>query len=202
MTHIRKAQPADEDALYHIALLTGDHGKDATALYVDPKMKGHIFAVPYLRFSPELAFVAEMNGTVVGYCVGVADTREFENRLEQDWWPVLQAKYPAPNPANKANWTLDEQRIARFHAPEQNPETIVTPYPAHLHMNLLPQAQGLGIGVKLLAHWMNQASKLGVKKVHLSVSGENDSAIGFWHSQGFEDKLIEKDGGRWMGKEL
>ena len=36
-----------------------DAGQDATSLYHDPHLLGHIFAAPYGLFEPSLAFVAE-----------------------------------------------------------------------------------------------------------------------------------------------
>ena len=43
---IRPYRPSDLDELYRICLLTGDAGQDATALYQDPRLLGHIFAAP------------------------------------------------------------------------------------------------------------------------------------------------------------
>lgn len=74
---IRPVRPADFDALYDVALKTGANGADATALHSDPKLIGHIFAVPYARLEPESAFVIEDGAGVGGYIVGTADTRAF-----------------------------------------------------------------------------------------------------------------------------
>jgi hypothetical protein len=96
MTHIRPVVAADLDALYRIALLTGDSGADASALHKDPRLVGHIYAAPYATLSPETAFVAEDAAGVAGYIVGALDTRAFEARLERDWWPALRAEYADP----------------------------------------------------------------------------------------------------------
>src|SRR5262245_63083228 len=39
---IRPYRPSDLDALYRICLLTGDDGQDATSLYNDPRLLGHL----------------------------------------------------------------------------------------------------------------------------------------------------------------
>src|SRR5665213_4601378 len=44
MTDIRPYRADDLAALYEICLKTGDSGKDATALYDDPKLIGHVYA--------------------------------------------------------------------------------------------------------------------------------------------------------------
>jgi len=43
--HIRPYRPADIDALYHICLLTGDRGQDATSLHHDPKLLGALLII-------------------------------------------------------------------------------------------------------------------------------------------------------------
>jgi hypothetical protein len=88
---IRPYQPDDLDALYDICLRTADDGGDGTPLFRDPKIPGHLFVGPYAAFEPSLALVAEDPDGVGGYTLGVLDTRAFEERLEQDWWPALRA---------------------------------------------------------------------------------------------------------------
>lgn len=94
---IRQALSDDEDALYRISLETGHHGGNASDLYIDPQMMGHIYSVPYLRYEPKLAFVITRNDEVVGFCVGTSNTRRFVEKLERDWWPPLRVKYPKPS---------------------------------------------------------------------------------------------------------
>ncbi|MGG2477876.1 GNAT family N-acetyltransferase, partial [Rhizobium sp. BR5] len=64
------ARPEDEDALYAISLATGDAGEDATPLYRDGRMVGHIYSVPYLHLWPDAVFVAEDEEGVCGYIAG------------------------------------------------------------------------------------------------------------------------------------
>lgn len=43
---IRPYQPFDLPGMYRVCLQTGDSGRDATALYSDPDLLGHVFAAP------------------------------------------------------------------------------------------------------------------------------------------------------------
>ena len=52
-------------------------------------------------------------------------------------------------------------------------------------MNLLPTAQGKGVGTALLERWMAYASASGVKGVHLGANSGNHGGIRFWSSRGF-----------------
>ena len=64
---IRPYQPADLDALYEVCLQTGRDGGDATPLYRDHKLLGHVHAAPYALFEPSLAFGAEDEAGGSGY---------------------------------------------------------------------------------------------------------------------------------------
>lgn len=199
---IRQANPGDIDALYRVSLQTGHLGGDASHLYADPKMMGHIYSAPYLRFEPDLAFVVERDNHVVGFCVGAADTSSFAARLEADWWPALRNKYPEPDEKTQSTWSADERRSHMIHRPESAPGPIAAQYPAHIHMNLLPIVQGQRLGGRLLGHWIGKAEKLGVAAAHIGSNAHNARAIRFWGKQGFKDIPYPASRTRWMGRTL
>jgi hypothetical protein len=95
--HVRACHARDLDDLYAISVATGLAGGDASALYRDARMMGHIYSAPYAVLSPSTAFVAEDDDGVAGYIVGVADTAAFEERLEREWWPALRRQYDDPS---------------------------------------------------------------------------------------------------------
>lgn len=59
-------------------------------------------------------------------------------------------------------------------------------YPAHLHLNLLPQARGLHLGQRLLAAHLITLAGAGVAGVQLSTTTENAAALGLYHKAGFQ----------------
>jgi GNAT superfamily N-acetyltransferase len=184
MTKIRPVQFSDLDQIYAISLATGDGGKDASTLYRDGRLIGHIYSAPYVRLSPNTALVAEDAQGVAGYIVGTFDTVAFEQQLERDWWPGLREIYPDPF-GDTSGWNADQRRIAMIHHPSPTPGAIVDMFPAHIHMNLLPRLQGQGIGSNLLDTWFSAARRAGVKGVHLGANAENHDALRFWGSRGF-----------------
>jgi ribosomal protein S18 acetylase RimI-like enzyme len=183
---IRDARPGDLDALYRICLATGDSGGDASALYRDPQLVGHLYAAPYLALAPELALVAEDDEGVGGYIVGALDTLAFEARLEAEWWPALRRRYADPG-GDPAKWGLDEVRAWQIHHPRAQPARITDPYPSHLHINLLPRLQGQGLGKALLDRWLARLAAAGSRGVHLGVSPANHRAIRFYRTYGLEE---------------
>lgn len=199
---IRACAPDDLEALYAISLATGDRGGDASALYRDPRLMGAVYAAPYALLEPELAFVAEDAKGVAGFAVGTCDTRAFEDRLEAEWRPRLRAGTTPPDPARADRWTADERRLHQIHNPTPTPDWVVAAHPAHLHVNLLPRLQGLGVGARLVDRWAAAAAARGVRALHAGVNAENARALGFWRRQGFAEIDPARREGRtvWLGR--
>ena len=65
MVNIRQFQADDLAALYRITLATGLAGGDASHLYADPSLIGHIYAAPYALLEPGLRFLEERTGIPV-----------------------------------------------------------------------------------------------------------------------------------------
>lgn len=187
MATIRPYSPADLDALYRICLETGDSGQDATRNYHDPRLLGHVFAAPYATLEPQLAFVTEDAIGVSGYVLGALDTAAFEERLERDWWPPLRARYPDPDGAPPAQWTPDQRMAHTIHHPWRTRAQLLQDYPSHLHIDLLPRAQGQGLGGRLMGTLLAALQEQGSSGVYLGVSARNSRAIGFYRHLGFQE---------------
>ncbi|WP_315742740.1 MULTISPECIES: hypothetical protein [unclassified Bradyrhizobium] len=115
MPTIRPLHADDLDALYRISLATGLAGQDASQLYADPRLMGHIYSAHYAVLEPRLALVVEDPDGVAGFAVGTADTIEWEDRLETLWWPALRKQYAFPVEEDPARWSHDQQRIVMIH---------------------------------------------------------------------------------------
>jgi ribosomal protein S18 acetylase RimI-like enzyme len=191
LTSIRRYRPGDRAAVYEICLRTGDAGEDARGLFADPDLPGQVWAGPYLELCPELAFVAqEEGGAVVGYAVGALDTHAFVAAYRERWLPRLAASHPAPAGLPV---TRDEQALDALH----RPELLLTPdfpgLPSHMHLNLLPQAQGQGHGRALIDTLCDALRAAGSPGVHLGVRRRNERAVGFYAHIGLELLAVEPD---------
>jgi len=198
---IRPFQPDDLDALYRISLATGLAGGDASHLYEDGKLMGHIYAAPYAVLEPQLALVVEDGEGVAGYIVGTTDTTAWEVKLEQAWWPALRKRYPLPAETDAGRWTPDQRRAFTIHRPTPTPPAVAQLYPAHLHMNLLPRLHRQGIGTMLLERWTALARARGAKAMHVATNRANEGSVVLWRRMGFAD-LDGLPEGRtlWMGR--
>ncbi|WP_082609048.1 GNAT family N-acetyltransferase [Oerskovia sp. Root918] len=182
---IRPYAPSDLDALYDICLRTGDNGRDASNRFADPRLLGEVYAAPYAAHDPGLVSVLVTDDErVVGYVIGCRDTLAFEDWCEREWWPELRARHLLPDPADESP---DAGLVRQIHdrSVEVRP-WLVDPasHPAHLHIDLLPEAQGGGWGRRLVERLVDQLVALDVPGLHLGVGSENTGAIAFYERLG------------------
>ncbi len=182
---IRAALPMDLPGAYRVCLLTGDSGRDGSALYRNPDLLGHVYVGPYILSEPGLAQVVADEEGIAGYCLATADTRAFEAWCEVHWWPVLRTQYPPPA-GGAADLSPDDELVAAIHGPERTPNAVVGDYPAHLHIDLLERARGLGMGRALIERQLTALREPGVPGVHLRVAADNANAIAFYEHLGFQ----------------
>jgi ribosomal protein S18 acetylase RimI-like enzyme len=193
---IRPATADDTDALYEICLKTADAGKDASDLYADPHYPGTRFSVPYARYAPDFAFVLEIAGKVVGYVVATPDTVAFEQQLATQWWPLQAKRFAGRQPVKP----LDSKILDALTQPETASEALTTPYPAHLHINILPEGQRGGWGKKLVEHELVALKKAGVKGVYVGISLQNEPVTHFYQQLGFQP--LFRSNAIYMGQQL
>lgn len=194
---IRAYQSSDLAAVSRVCLGTGDNGRDATSLYKDPDLLGSYFTSPYVVFEPDLGFVLVHDAVPCGYVLGTRDTVTFCERCEREWFPALRAHYPLPD---VSDMSPDAAMIRMIHAGREKSE-VATRYPAHLHLDLLPIAQGQGWGPKMMRVFIDRLQSLQIPGVHLSVGKANHRAIGFYQKMGFQ-RIDEEHQSLIMGRLL
>ncbi|HET6673106.1 MAG TPA: GNAT family N-acetyltransferase [Agromyces sp.] len=215
---IRPYRVADRDGVAEVCLRTAASGGDATGVYSDDALMPEVFALPYVEFAPELAFVviapsiptgtavaslrdaqepagvgpgSEPGGAgdrVLGYVIGVADTRDFVKWWKREWSPGFRARHPAPGPPTGHHPGFTEQQLlAAGNDPERMLIAEVDAYPAHLHIDLLPELQGRGFGRRLIDTLRTALAERGVPAVHLGMDAANIGARAFYDRLGFHE---------------
>ncbi len=196
MNRIRPAGLHDLPGVYRVCLETGDAGRDATALYRNPDLLGHVYVGPYVVGQPGPALVVADADGVAGYLLGAEDTRAFELWEAELWWPSLRAQYPRTDGDSP-----DEDIIGLIHAPPHAPDAVVSDYPSHLHIDLLERVRGRGIGGELVRKALARLGERGSPGVHLDVAKDNENAVGFYEHLGFV-VLQAGDESLYMGMRL
>ncbi|CAH0150399.1 GNAT family N-acetyltransferase [Microbacterium foliorum] len=191
MSRIRPYRSSDRAALYDICTRTADAGADATGIFSDDALWGDLFAVPYAQRHPDLAWVVEADdGRAIGYIVATDDTEAFATWFRDEWWPTLQTRYPrAETP------TTREERMVEHgytQAPGRDPHSAE--YPAHLHIDLLPETQGQGLGRQLIQTLFDELTRRGVRGLHLGMDPNNTGAAAFYERLGMTPLPAEPGG--------
>lgn len=181
---LRQAVAEDQDALAMICLKTGDAGQDATAREDDPMLIGAIYALPYQVIEPMFAFVIEHpEHGVCGYVIGAPDTLRFHRVIEETWYKTLRPDIKDPGP-DRSKWRGSDWARYLIHHPDYSFPKSLYPYPAHAHIDLLPVAQGKGLGRLALRFLMGQFATQKVPGMHLGVAPSNVNAIRFYEKLG------------------
>lgn len=195
MTGIRPYRVEDRPAMFEICLRTADAGKDATGQFTDDDLWGLVFAVPYVERHPDLCWVVEADdGRAIGYIVATDDTDAFERWFRDEWWPQFGTRFPRPIAPKTGEERIIEYAYAR--APGREPNS--GEYPAHLHIDLLPQTQGQGLGRRLIETLFAQLRRRGVTGLHLGMNPDNVGAARFYERIGME-RLPSDPGGLAYG---
>lgn len=177
---IRGYRETDRRDVYDVCVRTANAGTDARGRYESDDLPGDIWAGPYLALEPGLAFVVTVpepvEGTgerVAGYILGTADTRRFVERYRAEWLPRFAAKY-AENEDTRAGFFPDRMLVPG-----------VDDYPAHLHIDLLPELQRQGWGRALIRRFLAAAAERGAEGAHLAFDPANTGAGAFYERLGF-----------------
>ena len=186
---IRPYRRSDRDAVFEICLRTAAGGGDATGVYSDDALMPEVFALPYVEYAPDLAFVVDDGtGRAVGYVLSVADTRAFVAWWQREWGPAFRTRHPHPGPPTGRDPGFTEaQLIAAGGDPTRMLIAEVDRYPAHLHIDLLPELQGQGFGHRLIDGLRAALAERGVPAVHLGMDPANTAARAFYDRLGFHE---------------
>ena len=176
---IRPATEADAEALARICLLTGNYGADATGVFGDDQALADVFATPYLYGPGGFSLVWDQGDGPLGYVVGTSDTRAFQHWFVDVWWPALPLRQPRKEG--------DEWLLATAADPDRMLIDQLDDYPAHLHIDLLPAAQGRGAGRMLIAAACTLLTERGIPGVHATAGTANAGALAFYPRVGFQE---------------
>lgn len=179
MREIRALTAADQRAVGRIAYQTGFFGDSAERYFPCQPLFERLWVGPYFS-GPGLGFVAVLDGQTVGYIVGMSSEAAYTRALGQQiagLWRGL----PCPGAAWQESVAF-LLRMKRYGGPHVDTRQ----YPAHLHINLLPQARGHGLGAALLQAYLHEIRRRGVRGVYLSTTAENRAALRLYRSFGFE----------------
>ena len=183
---LRAANISDLPELLRVCLETGDSGKDATHLHKLPNLVGEIYVAPYVIHEPKFAYALLAGERVVGYLLGVLDTKAFEDVLLEKYWPIAKARYQK---IDSELTPSDQELIKELNKQGFSDGSLTAKYPSHLHIDIVEAHQGAGYGKSMIAFLLDELKLAGSSGVHLHMSASNDRARGFYKKFGFIEVL-------------
>ena len=185
---VRGYGPEDRAAVREICHVTGYMGEPADWFWRDRESFADMFSGYYTDREPESASVVEVNGVVSGYLLGCVDSSRAWNPGAVAGRHIVRRGIAFRRGTAGTIWRTVADGIGTLalHRQEMHElEFADARYPAHLHIDLLPLARGLGAGGQLMRRWLGHLRELGVPGCHLQTMAENAPAIAFFTSCGF-----------------
>jgi GNAT superfamily N-acetyltransferase len=183
---IRKYKSEDREALRKICYDTGLMGEPIDPYFGCMELFADYWMNYYTDYEPESAFVAEIDGKIIGYLVGCKDTSTQQEVQNNEIMPLIRRKLFTLKYGISRQFFNYMWRYLRSMWRGEFADERVGPFPAHLHMNLSDGCRGKGIGSKLVATYLDYLRENDIKGVHLGTTTANKMAVPFYGKWGFQ----------------
>jgi GNAT superfamily N-acetyltransferase len=181
---IRECCIGDLDGVSEVCCRCGYGGEDIaeSGAFDDRRLFAMLFSHYYVRYESHTSFVAvpaSNPGKVLGYVLGCPDTARYERLFFRRMIPRIATRvffftwwrYPR---------TVAELLRWAHGVPWREANPAGDDYPAHLHIDLLPEFQRKGIGGRLLDTLESRFRALRVPGIHLVTSSTHQKALPFY----------------------
>ncbi|HLG92802.1 MAG TPA: GNAT family N-acetyltransferase [Acidimicrobiales bacterium] len=185
---LRPYLPEDRDQVRRICFLTGYMGEPVDWLWRDEQSFADLFSGYWTDEEPESALVLEMEGRVCGYLLGCADTARVPSPARLLARHALGRLLVLRPGTAGVLWRSALDLALDALAGRGGPPRPFTDrrWPAHLHIDLLPEARGMGAGRAMVAAWLDQLRSRSCPGCHVETLAENAPAVSFFASCGFQ----------------
>jgi len=184
--YVRPYASADIEAVRDVCFATGLMGDPVAAQFGDRDTFAHLFCDWYLLNRPDTCWVVDdADGGVAGYIIASPDRPDEGRHQREVLTRHLLGRRVILRRDTAGFFARAVADLARDRRALGSPVDHAR-YPAELHVNLMPAARGRGLGGELMRHLLDRLAHLGVPGVHLGTFGENEGAIAFFESQGFQ----------------
>lgn len=174
MYSIRNYHLKDSEYLKKICIETASdvfRGKKITE-----KALVDVYCKYYIEQEPESCFVvADKSDEAKGYILCAKDYDRYKE--------IFKEKY-------LNTWNIATLIMGNFAM--KSIKDYAKEYPAHLHIDLLPECQGQGYGRKLMEMLIAHLKERGINGLMLHVSMKNEGAIAFYKRYGFKILYVDK----------
>ncbi|KAH7080655.1 acyl-CoA N-acyltransferase [Paraphoma chrysanthemicola] len=191
----------DFDGGLHVFFTTIDHGLDWEPART---IGSYLWYKAYVSLTPDTCFVLDDgDGHVVGYCIGTPDTTLFAERWRNVFAPIVDPVLVPDPEVQSDNPLMERDDVKGFRHAVYNGSCsmlqswpdLLQRYPAHMHIDLLPEYQRKGHGTALINAFFEAAKTRGANGVHLDMVKHNVTGRAFYDRIGFQICPQVMDGG-------
>jgi ribosomal protein S18 acetylase RimI-like enzyme len=145
----------------------------------------------YVDYEPQNCFIAldSTSDKAIGYVLSSLDTLKQSQSFKRKMIPKIFFRlyfYTIWRYRKSYKVISHLRKIARKAPKTLNEDELIAEYPAHLHIDILPEYHRQGIGRKLIERLESHLREHGSTGVHLGTSEQNTKALPFYKSLGFE----------------
>ncbi len=185
---VRLFEERDRETIRDICRRTGQRGNPTEVYFEDEELSPILYVDYYLDYEPDLCFVAEQDGRVVGYLLGCKDTRRYMRVLLtrilprlffRFFWKIATFQYRRRTTYQTLWWMFSRSW-------REAPRVPLDTYPAHGHINLSPEYQGPRIGHRFYRMLRQELLRRDVTAIHVIIAEEEGKEA---HSNYFIRKL-------------
>jgi ribosomal protein S18 acetylase RimI-like enzyme len=180
-------------------------GAPTASLWGHEESEAAIYLDPYMDLAPDSLFVAVVDGALAGYLTGCLDSSKLPSESERMQRAIRKYRlvFRPRTVAFFARAMLDTASAALRREPTAG-DFDDARWPAHLHINVAPEARGTGAADALMNRWFDRLRETGSPGCHLQTLVENTRAVRFFERMGFAEygptPLVP--GLRYGGKQL
>ena len=133
----------------------------------------------YIENEPENCFVADDDGKAVGYIICAENFDKFKAIFDEKYLPRSKQ--------------FGEDRYQWAYTAYNAQEKFKDEYPAHFHIDILPEYHRMGLGGKLVAALCEHLASKGIEGVCLTCGPRNERAVNFYKKRGFTLLSLDHD---------
>jgi GNAT superfamily N-acetyltransferase len=183
---IRQYKHSDRVRIREIACNTADRGEPVENFFRDREFIADLLMNYYTDYEPSSTFVKEEANRITGYITGCLDTSKYKNTMALKIFPsALSRALFRKSFWNKQTYLLLLSLLKTWQNDGLNRDIPLDIYPAHLHINIDKNYRGQHTGQALIQNFLQYIKNLGIKGVHLSASGDNQTGRLFFEKMGF-----------------
>ena len=185
---VRPYRPGDRQAIREICAATCWMGQYRPEMIPDDWVWAEYWTRYFTDIEPEHTWVVEESATgkVAGYLNGTTDERRFQAYVPRLMpgivWHVIRRRLLRRPAARRAILSMVQSMLRNEF---RLPPGVERAYPATLHLDLLPNARGSGMGLRLFKAFRARMEELGVPGIHVQPLSVNRIVKRFMGKAGF-----------------